>query len=120
MRANPRLDKISAIANAELVCYRFQTGGRRSISGAVQKAVLWTIWAFEGERLSYEAIAARAGTSMGSAYRATQALVACGAIVVTASNGRTPRGGLTGRIFRVSTERLQELRSRTNIRRWVA
>lgn len=77
--------KIHAIAEAELTCHRFAVAGtaRKSISGAVQKAVLWVLWYHEGQRLSLEAIAARAGTSMGSTSRAIAALRSQTIITVT-------------------------------------
>jgi hypothetical protein len=52
----------------------------QSVSGATQKAVLWTVFAHEGTRMSFQAIADRSGCCMVTAWRTVRLLVQMGVV----------------------------------------
>ena len=71
------LRKFTLIAQAEMPTRKYV----QSISGATQKAVLWTLFAHEGSPMSFQAIADRSGCSIGTAWRTVRLLVRMGVAV---------------------------------------
>jgi hypothetical protein len=79
----------------------------QGVGGAVQKAVLWVLWAYEGRPISYAAIEARTGCAQASAFRAVQVLVCSG--IITETDG----GGCRSRTYRINYDRLRKLQTNT-------
>src|SRR5690606_39935252 len=81
------LRKFTLIAQAEMPTRKYV----QSISGATQKAVLWTLFAHEGSPMSFQAIADRSGCSIGTAWRTVRLLVRMGVAVEHRTGARKDR-----------------------------
>lgn len=102
------LDAVRLIVEAEIhpQAVVFKSRPQR-VSGATIKAVLLTIAYFEGDRISLQAIADHAGTSIGTVHRSIHSLRRMGLV----STDDVPER--RGKRFRVHLHKLAAMKCRT-------